>query len=255
MKQYRTSWFVTGLLGAALASPLAAQTTEPSPPAVPALESGIGLQITLTTTGTEKSSGPESAKVYTADFDVTRLNAKDFVALLDEKYDLVDKPQDYALVAVLVDTETEDGYRFYLKNKKPNGTPAYVYLSPEIIGFTVDASAGKYREVHNGDALKSGNGRYKHAVTVDTAGFETKGVASGGYDIKDITVDGVTAKLSVPSAMKVNTTGFYTENPGTPQAKTYIAETSWTFNAAKKVDLNDYPAPPPPPAPETPAAP
>lgn len=245
MKQYRTPRFVSCLIGASLASSLAAQTTEP-PPAVPAIESGISLSIVLTSTGAEKTSGPDSAKIHSADFDVTRMIAKDFVELLDEKYDLVANPKDYALVAVLVDTETEDGYRFYLKNRKPNGTPAYVYLSPEIIGFAVDASASKYREVHEGEALKSGNGRYKHAVTVDTAGFETKGVASGGYTIRDITVEGVTAKLSVPTAMSVTTTGFYTENSGTPQEKTYIAETRWTFNAGKKVDLNDYPAPPAP---------
>jgi hypothetical protein len=245
MKQHRISWLLTGAIAAVLASPLAAQTPEP-PPAVPALESGINLHIVLTSTGVEKTSGPESARVHTADFDVTRMIGKDFVALLDEKYDLVDNPKDYALVAVLVETATEDGYRFYLKNKKNGGAPAYVYLSPEIIGFTVDASAGKYREVHDGEALKSGNGRYKHAVTVDTAGFETKGVASGGYEIRNVTVDGVTAQLSVPNAMKVTTTGFYTENTGTPQEKTYIAETSWTFNAGKKVDLNDYPAPPAP---------
>ena len=249
MKNLQRILSLSGLLGA-LAAPLAAQTEPPA--AVPALESGVNLRITLTTTGEEKVSGPDTEKVYAAGVEVTRLNTKDFIALLDEKYDLVDQPKDYALVAVLVDTATEDGYRFYLKNIKKNGTPAYVYLAPEVIGFTVNASASKYSEVYNGETLVGGGAKFKHAVTLATAGFSTQGVATGGYKIADVTVEGVTAKLSVPSAMKVGTTGYYTENPGTPEARTYIAETSWTFTAGKRVDLNDLPAPPAP-APETPA--
>lgn len=251
MKNLNSTLFVTGLLSAATA-PLFAQS-EPVPPSVPALESGVSLQITLTTTGAEKLSGPDTAKVHTAGFDVTRLNTKDFIALLDEKYDLVAQPKDFSLVAVLVDTETEDGYRFYLKNTKKNGTPAYVYLAPEIIGLTIDASAGSYREVQNGEALTSGRGKYKHAVTLDTAGFSTQGISSGGYTVRNVTVDEVTSQLEVPSATKVETTGYYVENPGTEDAATYIAETRWTFNAAKAVNLNDYPAPPAPEVPEAPA--
>lgn len=245
MKNLHRILTVTSLLGIAGAASLAAQTTEP-PPAVPALELGINLRITLTTTGDEKETGPVGARVHSADFDVTRMNTKDFVALLNEKYDLVPQAKDYTLVAVLVDTEAEDGYRFYLKNIKKNGTPAYVYLAPEIIGFTIDASAARYKEVNSGEEVVGGNGKFKHAVTLATAGFTTQGVASGGYKIADVTVEGVTAKLSVPSAMKVWTTGFYVENPETPEAKTFISETAWTFTAGKRVDLNDYPAPPAP---------
>ncbi len=229
----------------ALATPLVAQTTEP-PPAVPALESTVNLQIVLTTTGEEKVTGPETARVYSAGYDVSRLNTKAFIELLDEKYDLVTQPKDYSLVAVAVDTDTETGYRFYLKNRKPNGDPAYVYLSPEVIGLTIDASASKYREVQNGDVLVSGAGGHKHAVTLDSAGFTTQGVARGAYKIRAVTVDGVTARLSVPAAMTVSTTGYYVENAETPEAQTYIAETRWVFTAGKPVDLNDYPLPPAP---------
>jgi hypothetical protein len=244
---YQSLLLLAGVFGA---SSIFAQDAEP-PAAVPALESGVIVSVVLTTTGTEKVSGSPEAPVYSADFDITRMNTKAFIELLDEKYDLVAQPKDFSLVAVLVKSGEDESYRFYLKNTKRNGTPAYVYLAPEIIGFTVDASANKYREVNEGEALQSGGGRYKHAVTLATAGFSTQGVATGGYDVKDVTVEGVTSKLSVPRAMKVSTTGYYTENPETPDARTYIAETSWTFNAGKKVDLNDYPAPPAPPAPES----
>lgn len=246
---YQSSLLFAGMLGA-----LSAFAQDTGPAAVPTLESGVSVSVVLTTTGTEKTGGSETAPVYSADFDVTRMNTKEFIKLLDEKYDLVDQPKDYALVAVLVSLEEEENYRFYLKNMKPKGSPAYVYLAPEIIGFTINASAARYREVHEGAALKSGGGRYKHAVTLATAGFSTQGVATGGYDVKDVTVEGVTARLSVPRAMKVNTTGYYTDNPDTAEAKTFIAETSWTFSAGKKRDLNDYPAPPPPPA-DAPAVP
>jgi hypothetical protein len=243
-----TSLLFAGMLGIAAGS-LHAQDAEPEtpPPAVPALEAGVSLQLTLTTTGAEKSTGPATARVYTAGFDVARLNTKDFVERLDAQYDLVDQPKDFSLVAVRVETEIEDGYRFYLKNKKKNGTPAYVYLSPQILGLTVDATALQYREVQNGEQLLSGNGKYKHAISVDSAGFSTQGVATGSYKIKDVTVEGVTAKLTVPSAMTASTTGYYTEDAGTPDAQTYIAQAHWVFNASKAVDLNDYPAPPPPP--------
>jgi len=241
------------IIGAFGASAALAQEAEP--PAVPALESGVRVSVVLTATGAEKTSGPAGATVYSADYDITRMNTQAFVALLDEKYDLVDQPKDFSLVAVLVKSGEDESYRFYLKNTKKNGTPAYVYLAPEIIGFTINASASKYKETYEGEALKGGGGKYKHAVTLATAGFSTQGVATGGYDVKDVTVEGVSAKLGVPRAMKVNTTGYFTENPETEQARTYIAETSWTFNAGKKVDLNDYPAPPAPPAPEVPAVP
>lgn len=243
-----TSLFLAGMLGS-LAVSLRAQDAEPEtpPPAVPALEAAVNVQITLTTTGGEKSSGPDHAKVYAAGFDVTKLNTKDFVARLDEQYDLVDQPKDFSLVAVRVETADEDGYRFYLKNKKPKGAPAYVYLSPEVLGLTVDATALRYREVQNGEELLSGGGQYKHAITVDSAGFSTQGVAAGAYKIKNVTVEGVTSQLTVPSAMTASTTGYYTEHPDTPEARTYIAQARWVFTASKAVDLNDYPAPPAPP--------
>lgn len=250
MKYLNSTLLVTGCM-ATLAAPLSAQTTEP-PPAVPALESAVNLQITLTTTGDEKTSGPVTETVATAGFDVTRMNTKDFIALLDEKYDLVAQPKDFALVAVLVDTATEDGYRFYLKNTKKNGTPAYVYLAPEIIGLTINASASKYREVQNGDTLVSGSGTSKHAITLATAGFTTQGVANGGYKVRDVKVDEVTAKLSVPGEINATTTGYYVEGAGTPEAQTFIAEARWHFTPGKAVDLNDYPAPPAPPAPAAP---
>jgi hypothetical protein len=246
---YQSLLLLAGIFGA---SSVFAQDAEP-PAAVPALESGVAVSVVLTTTGVEKVGGTPAAPVYSADFEITRMNTKAFIELLDEKYNLVDQPKDFSLVAVLVKSGEDESYRFYLKNTKKNGTPAYVYLAPEIIGFTINASANRYREEHEGDALKSGAGRYKHAVTLATAGFSTQGVATGGYDVKDVTVEGVTTKLDVPRAMKVSTTGYYTENPETPEERTYIAETRWTFNAGKKVDLNDYPAPPAP-EPELPAA-
>jgi hypothetical protein len=243
MKHLKLTLFLSSLLAGA-AAPLAAQDAEPA--AVPALESGVNLQIVLTTTTDEASSGPAEATVLSADFDITRMNTKAFVELLDEKYDLVEQPKDFTLVAVLVETETENGYRFYLKNTKKNGTPAYVYLDPEIIGLAIEASASKYREVQNGETLVSGSGKFKHAIALDSAGFSTRGVATGGYKIKNVTVDEVTSQLSVPSAMKFTTSGSFVEGAETPEEKTYIAETRWTFSAGKAVDLNDYPAPPAP---------
>ena len=243
MKHLNPSLALTGLLIGA-ASPLLAQS-EPAP-AVPALVAGVNVQIVLTTTGDESTHGPENKKKHSASFEITRMNTKDFVELLDEKYDLVAQPKDFALIAVLVESETENGYRFYLRNKKKHGTPAYIYLAPEVIGLTVDASAMSYTEVQNGDLLLSGKGRYKHAVTVDSAGFETQGVSKGGYTVKNVTVDDVTEQFNVPSAMQISTTGHYIEHEGTPDARTYIAETRWVFAAHKAVDLNDYPAPPVP---------
>lgn len=245
-----TSLFLAGMLGS-FAISLRAQDAEPEtpPPAVPALESAVNLQITLTATGAEKAAGPAHAKVYSAGFDVTKLNTKAFVERLDAQYDLVDHPKDFSLVAVRVETETENGYRFYLKNKKPKGTPAYVYLSPEILGLTVDATALRYREVQNGEEILSGGGQYKHAISVDSAGFSTQGVAAGAYRLRDVTVDGVTARLTAPAAMTATTTGYYTDHPDTPEARTYIAQARWVFTAGKAVDLNDYPVPPPAPEP------
>lgn len=236
-------------LFAGAAAPLAAQS-EPAPAAVPALVSTVNLQIVLTTTGEETSRGPETRRVHTAKFDITRLNTKDFIALLDEKYDLVAQPKDFDLVAVLVESETENGYRFYLRNKKKNGTPAYVYLAPAIIGLTVDASAVSYSDVQNGETLLSSKGSFKHAITLDSAGFETQGIATGKYTTRDVTVEQVTKQLSIPGEIKAATTGHYTEGAGTEDAQTFIAETRWTFTSHKAVDLNDYPAPP---APVTPA--
>ena len=246
MKYLLTSTLsVAGLLLGA-ATPRAAQS-EPTP-AVPALVSTVSLQVVLTTTGEETSRGPETRKVHTAGFDITRLNTKDFIALLDEKYDLVDQPKDFDLVAVLVESETTTSYRFYLRNKKKNGTPAYVYLSPEVIGLTVDASAVSYTDVQNGETLLSSKGSFKYAVTLDSAGFETQGIATGKYTTRDVTVEEVTSQLTVPGETKITTTGHYTENAGTADAQTFIAETRWVFTPYKAVDLNDYPAPPVTPA-------
>ena len=252
-----TSILLAGMLGSFAVS-LRAQDAEPEtppppPPAVPALEAAVNLQITLTATGAEKSSGPVHAKVYAAGFDVTKLNTKEFIERLDAQYDLVDQPKDFGLVAVRVETATEDGYRFYLKNKKPKAEPAYVYLAPEVLGLTVDATALQYREVQNGDVVLSGNGKYKHAISVDSAGFSTQGVAVGAYKLRDVTVEGVTSRLTVPAAMTAATTGYYIDDAGTPEARTYIAEARGVFTAPKAVDLNDYPAPPPPPPPPAPA--
>ncbi len=232
-------------LFAGAAAPLAAQS-EPEPAAVPALVSTVSVQIVLTTTGEETSRGPETRRVHTAGFDITRLNTKDFIALLDEKYDLVAQPKDFDLVAVLVESETENGYRFYLRNKKKNGTPAYVYLAPEIIGLTVDASAVSYTDVQNGETLLSSKGSFKYAITLDTAGFETQGIATGKSTTRNVTVEEVTRQLTVPGETKATTSGHYTENAGTEDAQTFIAETRWVFTPHKAVDLNDYPAPPAP---------
>lgn len=234
--------FVSGLCGAAVAF---AQDAEPTPP-VPALESLVNLQIVLTTTGSERVSGPPSARVSTANYDVTRMNTRGFVELLDERHSLVDQPRHYTLVAVLAETEEESGYRFYLKNTRKNGPgPAYVYLSPEVMGLTIDASAAKYREVQNGEALTSSRGNFKHAVTLDSAGFATRGIASGGYTLRTVRVGDVSAALEVPSAMRATTSGYFVEDEGADEARAYIAETRWTFTAGKPVDLNKYPAPPP----------
>jgi len=246
MKSLPSSLALTSLLVGAIA-PLAAQS-EPTP-AVPALVSTVNLQITLTTTGDETSKGPETKKVHTANFDVTRLNTKDFIALLNEKYHLVDQPKDFDLVAVLVESETTSDYRFYLRNKKKNGTPAYVYLSPEVLDLTVDAAALSYTDVQNGDTLLSSKGSFKYAITLDSAGFETQGIATGKYTTRDVTVEGVTSQLTVPGETKATTSGHYTENGGTADAQTFIAETRWVFTPYKAVDLNDYPAPPVTPAP------
>ena len=244
-----SSLALAGLLTGA-AAPLAAQSE--STPAVPALVSTVNLQITLTTTGDETSKGPETRTVHTAGFDVTRLNTKDFIALLDEKYDLVDQPKDFDLVAVLVESDTATSYRFYLRNKKKNGTPAYVYLSPEVLGLTVDATAVSYTDVQNGDTLLSSKGSFKYAITLDSAGFETQGIATGKYTTRDVTVDGVTSQLTVPGETKATTTGHYTENADTADAQTFIAETRWVFTPYKATDLNDYPAPPTAPVTPTP---
>lgn len=249
MKHLNSSLLLGSLLAAV--APLAAQTTEPAP-AVPALVSNVNVQVVLTTTGDEISRGPDDKKIHSAGFDVTRMNTKSFIELLDEKYDLVAQPKDFDLIAVLVETETENGYRFYLRNKKKNGTPAYVYLAPGVLGLSIDATASRYTEVQNGETLLSGSGAYKHAVTLDSAGFSTQGIARGAYVLRNITVDGVSAQLSVPGAMHVDTTGYFVENAETPEARTYIAETRWVFTPHKAVDLDDYPAPPAPPAPETP---
>ena len=223
-----------------------AQDAEPTPP-VPALESLVNLQIVLTTTGSERVSGPPSARVATAKFDVTRMNTRGFVELLNERHALVAQPRNYTLVAVLAETEEESGYRFYLKNTRKNAPgPAYVYLSPEVMGLSIDASAFKYREVQNGDVLTSSRGNFKHAVTLDSAGFATRGIASGGYTLRTVRVGDVSAALEVPSAMRATTSGYFVEDEGTEEAQTFIAETRWTFTAGKPVDLNKYPAPPPP---------
>lgn len=232
-----------------LMAPLAAQT-EPLTP-VPALESSINLQATFTTTGKEQVSGPSGSASYSAKVDSTKFNTNDLVKLIDDTYDLVTNPKDYSLVAVLVDTETESGYRFYLKSTKNNGTTDYVYLAPEVFGITIDASAMKYREQEKNGELSSGSGSFKHAVSLTSAGIHTQGIATGTYTVRDVTVGTVTTKLSIPSAMKVETTGYYVENPDTEDAVSHIAELRLTFTAGKAVDLNDYPAPPAP-EPETP---
>lgn len=250
MKNLKTTLALTGLLIGS-GSFLDAQTPDPPPAAVPALASSVNLQIVLTTTGDETARGPETKKVHGAKPLTDRLNTRDFIRLLDEQHDLVaGQPNSYDLVAVLVETETENGYRFYLQKKNGNAAPAHILLSPEVLGLTVDATAMRYTEVQNGDTLLSGKGSFLHAVTLNSAGFETQGLAKGNYTVRDVTVDGVTAPLSVPSAMQVNTTGFYVKDAETPEARTYIAETRWVFPAPKPVNLNDYPAPLPEPEPE-----
>lgn len=231
--------------GVGAAQAVFAQDAEPPRPA---LESKVNLQIVLTTTGAEKTSGPPTARVSGASFEVARMNTRGFVELLNERHELVAQARDYTLVAVLVETEEESGYRFFLKNVRRNGAgPAYVYLSPEVMGLTIDASALKYREVQNGETLVSGRGNFKHAVTLDSAGFATRGIATGGYSVRTVRVGDVSATLEVPSAIRATTTGYFVENEDTEAAKTYIAETRWTFTAGKPVDLNRYPAPPEPP--------
>lgn len=220
-----------------------AQTPDPVPAVVPALETSINVSLKVSSTGTESSHGPAANATVQAKLKMDKHNTRDFLAYLNAQYNLVPNINGWKLVGVLLDpADASANYRFYLV--KDGETP--VLIPSANITLTVDAAAYAYREQSTDGVLASGGGKFTYAVTLTVGEFTLHGIASGAYNVRAVTVNGTTSTLVIPSVIVLRVSGV--KDDGTNRS---VVEGTIVLTAHKAVDLNDYPAPPaPPPEPE-----